>query len=93
MPRCCAKFEEELGHANHKGISKQEDGYVLRARDTYGITRYISIEFCPFCGKELEPRFKIQRSHTLGWLVKDKGQIVAYFKHQGDAQDHMRCLS
>ena len=53
------------------------------------------MKFCPFCGKEQDPRFKICYLGiytSLNWQVSDRGKLIALFCEEKDATDHVRHL-
>ncbi len=75
MKYCCNEFE----------IVAKNGGIIKQYRGCPGYGKWVTVgnlfcKFCPFCGKDLGPRFKIIASNILGYAVRDEDHVVAYFE-------------
>lgn len=80
MKYCCSQFEDcQFIESNENGtfnIRVFSLTYVLK-----------NLKFCPFCGTELESRFKVEPSGD-GYVVFDYGERGAYFHTKDEAEKH-----
>lgn len=90
MLKCCDKLEDEVGYYT---LKKEEDGtFTCTGVNNRSIS---GIKFCPFCGTSLAPRFVVEKSQVLDWLVRDTllGSVVAHFYDPIEAQYHAERLN
>ena len=97
MNYCCKEFEDHTGTHN-VGFEKPDSPHTKSYNGKWHVNGccgggcYVleDIKFCPFCGKDLAPRYIVEQWDALGWSVLDcnRKKIVASFECQVDAQEH-----
>lgn len=88
MKYCCYEFE--IKTRREPSFDAQDDGTwsISGCSQCYVV---IGMKFCPFCGEDLESRFKVEPAGD-GYVVFDRGERGAYFHTQEGAENHVEML-
>ena len=96
MKYCCDKFEKHTGTHN-VGFEKPDGKWHLNGCCGGGCYVLEDIKFCPFCGKDIDPRFEVVKCDSIGslhWRVRDnlRDATVAFFYNKAQAEQHVQLI-
>ncbi len=86
MKYCCTDFEIKV--SDYVGFDKQEDGTwsISGCSQCYVVHR---MRFCPYCGKQLTTKYKIEVSNIYGYNVFTDGQGTRHFDTRAEAEEYV----